>query len=71
MRGGYRWHEFKLTRRRWITWQMPFTRPYSIAWTQKQIDQDVARAVEEYEGGLIGESEVRRRFEHEERYDSG
>lgn len=70
MRGGYRWHELKL-RRRYLTWQMPFSRPYSIAWTQHQIDKDVERAVQEFENGLIGTAEITRRFANEERYDGG
>ncbi len=74
MRDGYRWHEIHLTRRRYLTWQMPFTRPYSIAQTQRQIDNDVARAdqsVMEFNGKLVGAEEVRRRFLNEEKYDGG
>lgn len=74
MRAGYRWHELKLTRRRYLTWQVPFTRQYSIAWTQSQIDKDVERAdqeVTEFNGKLVGKAEVTRRFQNEERYDGG
>ncbi len=71
MRDGYRWHELHLTRRRYLTWQVPFTRSYSIAWTQSQIDKDVARAVEEVGGSLVGKAEFTRRFLNEEKYDGG
>ena len=71
MRDGYRWHELHLTQRRYLTWQMPFTRPYSIAQTQRQIDSDVALAVEDVGGALVGKAEFTRRFLNEEKYDGG
>lgn len=70
-RGGYRWHELRIGRRRWMTWQLPFFRSYSIAWSQEQIDRDVARALTEVNAGLVGKAELTRRFLSEERYDGG
>jgi hypothetical protein len=63
MRSGWRWYEIKIGRRRWLTWQIPFTRRYSIAWSQGVIDQDreeeIAQAVEEYRAGLMAEVDIR------------
>ncbi len=70
-RGGYRWHEFQIGRRWFLTWQVPFWRHYSIAWSQEQIDKDVARAMMEVQNSLVGEAELRRRFLNEEVYDGG
>ena len=71
MRGGYRWHELKFGRRRWITWQMPFTRTYSIAWSQAEIDKSVELGMAEVKNSLVGEAEYRRRIEAEEHYFPG
>ena len=63
MRDGYRWYELKIGRRRWLTWQMPFTRYYSIAWSQGVIDRDreeeIAIQVAEFRAGLIADVDLR------------
>jgi len=70
MRGGYRWYELKLGRRRWMTWQAPFFRTYSIAWSQAKIDADVEQVKAQVQAGLRPADDVRRAMS-EERYDIG
>ena len=75
MRAGWRWYEIKVARRRWLTWQMPFTRTYSIAWSQGVIDDDreeeVAAAVEDFKVGLLATPVDRAGPVRGEFYDSG
>ena len=63
MRDGYRWYELKISRRKWLTWQIPFTRSYSIAWSQGVIDRDreeeIATQVAEFRAGLIADVDLR------------
>lgn len=70
-RDGYHWHELRIGRRRWITWQKPFVRYYSIAWTQQRIDQDLDKAVME---GLMTKETARLKIlthSEDEVYDGG
>jgi hypothetical protein len=78
MRSGYRWYELKVSRRRWITWQIPFTRSYSIAWSQGIIDQDrdeeIATKISDFRAGLIADidlSRTRKMTKQDEFFDSG
>lgn len=70
-RHGYRWFELRIGQRRWVTWQMPFLRSYSIAWTQQRIDEDVAKAV--IEGLMTPETAKLKILTHheDEVYDGG